>query len=73
MKIIQILKDWRKCTQDPVKHCMVYRAVGCAHVDGMLCNMRTCDIVVNISLTPNSVSEIERDGRYEEIHNVEEK
>ena len=30
---------------DPVKHCDVYKKEGCAHVDGMLCNMKTCDIL----------------------------
>ena len=69
MKITQILKDWRKRTQDPVKHCMIYRAVGCAHVDGMLCNMRTCDVVVGIDLTPNVAKEVERNGRYE-LHRI---
>jgi hypothetical protein len=30
--------------KDPVKHCEVYRGIGCTHVDGYLCDMRTCDI-----------------------------
>lgn len=30
---------------DPVKHCSFYKKHGCAHVDGMLCNMATCDIL----------------------------
>ena len=64
ISIIKTLKDWRNRTQDPVKHCMVYKAVGCAHVDGMLCNMKTCDIVVRIDLTPNTAKEIDRKGRY---------
>ena len=29
---------------DPVKYCQVYKEIGCAHVDGYLCDMRTCDI-----------------------------
>ena len=65
MNIIKVLKDWRKQTQDPLKHCKVYRAVGCAHVDGMLCNMQTWDIVVRVAFTPNSVKQIDRSGRYE--------
>lgn len=28
---------------DPVKHCEVYKKDGCAHVDGPLCNMNTCN------------------------------
>ena len=37
---------------DPVKHCQVYRAVGCAHVDGPLCDMRTCDVDVIVQFRP---------------------
>ena len=29
---------------DPVRYCEVYRDIGCAHVDGYLCDMETCDI-----------------------------
>ena len=29
---------------DPVWGCEVYRTDGCAHVDGFLCNMNTCNI-----------------------------
>jgi len=29
---------------DPVRHCEVYKEIGCAHVDGYLCDMGTCDI-----------------------------
>lgn len=30
---------------DPIKHCNVYKKEGCAHVDGPLCNMKTCEIL----------------------------
>ena len=30
---------------DPVRHCKAYKDMGCAHVDGMHCDMRTCDIL----------------------------
>lgn len=30
--------------KDPVKHCDVYKKEGCAHVDGMLCDMDKCTI-----------------------------
>jgi hypothetical protein len=30
---------------DPVKLCEVYKCEGCSHVDGYLCDMRTCDIL----------------------------
>ena len=29
---------------DPVRYCQVYKEIGCAHVDGYLCDMETCDI-----------------------------
>lgn len=45
MKIIQIIRNWLSSTKpDPVKNCMVYKEVWCTHVDGILCNMMTCDI-----------------------------
>lgn len=64
MSIIKVLKDWRK--QDPVRYCKVYRAVGCAHVDGMLCNMKTCDVVVHLALMPNVAKEVDHSERYED-------
>ncbi len=30
---------------DPVKNCDVYKKEGCSHVDGFLCDMKTCDIL----------------------------
>ncbi len=30
---------------DPVYSCVVYKEIGCSHVDGMFCNMKTCDIL----------------------------
>lgn len=30
---------------DPIKHCTKYRNEGCAHVDGMLCDMLICSIL----------------------------
>ena len=36
---------WKKFDKtDPVKHCIVYKEFGCAHVDGMLCDFETCSI-----------------------------
>lgn len=32
---------------DPVKYCNIYKESGCSHVDGMLCNMKTCNINKN--------------------------
>ena len=40
---------------DPVKQCNVYKRVGCSHVDGPLCQMKTCDIVVKDHSGSNSV------------------
>lgn len=66
---MQLISIWHKLTRqpdDPVRNCKVYKAVGCAHVDGMLCNMNTCDVVVNIQVTPRLIGETTRTGRYEE-------
>jgi hypothetical protein len=30
--------------KDPVRHCIVYKEIGCSHVDGYLCNMSDCSI-----------------------------
>jgi hypothetical protein len=30
---------------DPVKHCSVYKEIGCAHVDGYLCDYPDCSIL----------------------------
>ena len=40
-------------SDDPVKHCEVYRVIGCAHVDGYLCAMETCDILEKFLLEKN--------------------
>lgn len=32
-------------SNDPVYSCRVYKEVGCAHVDGMLCEMKSCPIL----------------------------
>lgn len=31
--------------KDPVLYCLVYKEIGCTHVDGYLCDMETCDIL----------------------------
>ncbi len=56
MDLIKFIKDIRKTSLAPVKHCLVYKSVGCAHVDGMLCDMSTCDIKVLAEITPNLMS-----------------
>lgn len=63
LKIIELLFPWSK--DDPVRHCKVYKTVGCAHVDGMLCNMKTCDVKATVKITPNGMQEVLRAGRYE--------
>jgi hypothetical protein len=40
MKVFQ----FNSAKDDPVKHCEVYARQGCTHVDGPLCDMRSCDI-----------------------------
>jgi hypothetical protein len=62
MKIIHWLKAVIASAKDPVKHCKVYKTVGCAHVDGFLCDMRTCTISVTVNVQPNDISEVADHG-----------
>jgi len=65
MNIINFIQSWHSDSDDPVRNCRVYRKLGCAHVDGMLCNLRTCDVVVHLEVSPSGMKEVSRDGRYE--------
>jgi hypothetical protein len=56
-RIIKIL-TLRTDPLDPVHHCQVYKKVGCVHVDGFLCDMKTCNIEVVQHITPNSTKEV---------------
>lgn len=40
---------------DPVKHCQIYKTVGCVHVDGMLCDMRTCNAKLDVTITVDKI------------------
>lgn len=62
-RLIEIFSPWSK--YDPVRHCKVYKTVGCAHVDGMLCNMKTCDVQAVVTITPTGEQDVLRTGRYE--------
>jgi len=45
--ILLILGTWMWCrarANDPVYNCKRYVKVGCPHVDGMACDMKTCSI-----------------------------
>lgn len=63
-KVMETLKDYLKSfketTRDPVKHCLVFKSVGCAHVDGFLCNMQTCKDTVVLEITPNGTRKVEQ-------------
>lgn len=37
---------------DPVKHCQVYRTIGCTHVDGPLCDVTTCKDTYKVEISP---------------------
>jgi hypothetical protein len=41
--LIKKLKGIRE--NDPIYNCQVYNTVGCSHVDGLLCDMETCNIL----------------------------
>ena len=42
-KWINTYREFRR--YDPVKKCEVYKKKGCSHVDGIHCDMKTCDIL----------------------------
>lgn len=39
-----IFSSWLNRKNDPVRFCEVYKEEGCPHVDGALCDMRTCSL-----------------------------
>ncbi len=41
--IIAFLNGGQDVPPDPRKHCTLLRDEGCAHVDGYLCDTRTCN------------------------------
>ncbi len=41
--IVQWLCDVITRKYDPVHVCELHKATGCSHVDGMLCNLSTCE------------------------------
>ena len=66
MNVLKFFKNWREQTRsDPAKHCVVHDVVGCVHVDGILCDMKTCTVSVDLKLMPTSAVEIKRRGLYE--------
>lgn len=49
IELLKTFKTWLLLAivgpeQDPVRHCPVYRNIGCCHVDGYLCELNTCSI-----------------------------
>lgn len=32
---------------DPVKHCNLYKEIGCSHLDGMMCDFPKCSMLTN--------------------------
>lgn len=49
MNIIKRIKRiWRRFkNNDPIYNCPVYKNKGCAHVDGLYCDLSTCEIFHN--------------------------
>lgn len=35
--------------KDPVHDCKVYKQEGCSHIDGFLCDMKTCSLLKEFS------------------------
>tara|TARA_Y100000310_G_scaffold331295_1_gene404596 strand:- start:483 stop:629 length:147 start_codon:yes stop_codon:yes gene_type:complete len=48
-----MLKLITKLKNDPVYNCDVYKKIGCGHVDGFLCKMKTCEILRNYKINDN--------------------
>ncbi len=48
MRVFNWLKNIRK--NDPVHRCLVFKRHGCCHVDGILCDMKTCSILEEYKL-----------------------
>jgi hypothetical protein len=54
--LVVILKFVQKCNNylqedDPVYQCDVFKKLGCSHIDGVFCDMRTCSILYNFRKT----------------------
>lgn len=47
-KILNWLNSFKN--NDPVHSCLVYKRHGCAHIDGYLCNMKTCNMLEDYKL-----------------------
>ena len=52
MKILKNIILWAKNLRntDPVYSCIVYKRHGCSHVDGFLCDIKTCNILEEYKL-----------------------
>lgn len=44
-KIINVVARMFNDKNDPIKQCEVYKQIHCSHVDGYLCDMKTCSIL----------------------------
>ncbi len=44
-------EDYR---DDPVKHCELYKKEGCSHVDGYLCDFKTCKMRIDYDNNRNN-------------------
>lgn len=60
MKFIKKLISYFKVDQfDPVRNCKVYKTIGCCHVDGFLCDMRTCEKSHTVWISPKSIINVD--------------
>lgn len=79
--IVKFLKElylnYKEMRQnDPVINCKVHKEIGCAHVDGYLCDMKDCEIRENyeVELAQQMINkEVKksRDSRLNNKHNKE--
>jgi len=43
---------------DPIKHCQVYKEIGCAHVDGYLCDFPDCSIMKEYIMKEHTMNDL---------------
>ena len=47
LSVFKLMKGY--FSSDPVRSCKRYKKEGCAHVDGILCNMKTCTLLMDFN------------------------
>lgn len=48
--LLALMRKLERRYPDPVRKCAVYRRFGCSHVDGLMCDMRTCQMKAGVDI-----------------------